>query len=225
MACVAGIVLCVRNTFLNLEATRKEHRLPRAVSEGAVSRREPREKVEGLIWADAEDSDDGGVARAGSSRSTSRSNSAERVLAEGSTHGGEKKARRARGANSASKPATTLMLRNIPNRCSQRALISELEALNFTGLFDFVYVPLDHRTMSNAGYAFVNFVNTETASAAMKAFESHHFSQQKKGKRCVAASIAHIQGLEANMKHYERSSASNARLRQRRPLVITPASA
>jgi RNA recognition motif-containing protein len=112
------------------------------------------------------------------------------------------------------------MLRNIPNRCSHRALITELEALSFAGLFDFVYIPLDHRTMSNVGYAFVNFVNAETAAAAMKAFETHRFKQKKAGKR-VAASVAYVQGLEANMRHYERSAAGNSRLRQRRPIVLT----
>merc|ERR1712154_612688 len=36
---------------------------------------------------------------------------------------------------------TTMMVRNIPNRYSQRELIEELETLGFAGSFDFLYAP------------------------------------------------------------------------------------
>ena len=54
---------------------------------------------------------------------------------------------------------TTLMIRNIPNRCSQREVIGELERVGLAGCFDFVYVPLDlkekHPSASGSEEAFV----------------------------------------------------------------------
>lgn len=115
---------------------------------------------------------------------------------------------------------TTLMIRNIPNRCSQRELIGELERVGFAGCFDFVYVPLDLGTMSNVGYAFVNFIHPMYAATCMERLPKHQFSRQRKSGKPVAVSPAHMQGLEANLRHYEKSAVNTSRLRQRRPVVM-----
>lgn len=115
---------------------------------------------------------------------------------------------------------TTLMVRNIPNRCSQRELISELERAGLAGCFDFVYVPLDLGTMSNVGYAFVNFIHPAFASQCIQVLPKHQFSRQRKSGKPVAVSPAHMQGLEANLRHYEKSAVNTSRLRQRRPVVM-----
>jgi hypothetical protein len=115
---------------------------------------------------------------------------------------------------------TTLMIRNIPNRCSQRDLIGELERVGFAGCFDFVYVPLDLGTMSNVGYAFVNFTLPVHAARCIEVLPKHQFSRQRKSGKLVAVSPAHMQGLEANLRHYETSAVNTSRLRQRRPVVM-----
>lgn len=115
---------------------------------------------------------------------------------------------------------TTLMIRNIPNRCSQRELIGELEKAGFAGCFDFVYVPLDLGTMSNVGYAFVNFIHSSYAVRCMELLPRIQFSRQRKSGKPVAVSPAHMQGLEANLRHYEKSAVNTSRLRQRRPVVM-----
>lgn len=115
---------------------------------------------------------------------------------------------------------TTLMIRNIPNRCSQRDLIGELERLGFASCFDFVYVPLDVGTMSNVGYAFVNFTLPVHAARCIDVLPKHQFSRQRKSGKLVAVSHAHMQGLEANLRHYETSAVNTSRLRQRRPVVM-----
>ena len=79
-------------------------------------------------------------------------------------------------------PITTLMIRNIPNRYSQKQLVMELESVGFRRndgqsehkqlneselkiegeremRFDFVYLPMDMSTDANVGYAFVNFTD------------------------------------------------------------------
>lgn len=115
---------------------------------------------------------------------------------------------------------TTLMIRNVPNRYSQRDLINELKSLGFAGSFDFLYVPLDLGTMSNVGYAFVNFTHHSWAEKCMEVLQNHRFKRHRQAGKVAAVSVAHIQGLEANLKHYEKSAVNTSRLRQRRPVVI-----
>merc|ERR1719506_953834 len=115
---------------------------------------------------------------------------------------------------------TTLMIRNVPNRYSQRDLINELKSLGFGGTFDFLYVPLDLGTMSNVGYAFVNFTHHSWAEKCMEMLQNHRFKRHRQAGKVAAVSVAHIQGLEANLKHYEKSAVNTSRLRQRRPVVI-----
>jgi len=119
-------------------------------------------------------------------------------------------------------PPTTLMIRNLPNRYTQRELISELEDLGFAGTFDFLYIPLDKGTMSNVGYAFVNFVEPSWAQKCISAFQGYRFKQHRKemAGKMAAISVAHIQGLEANLAHYEKAAVNTAKLKQRRPLVM-----
>lgn len=119
------------------------------------------------------------------------------------------------------KEVTTLMIRNIPNRYTQRELISELEDLGFAGTFDFLYSPLDKGTMSNVGYAFVNFKSHEYASKCIEAFHNYRFKRHRKTSGKVAAvSAAHLQGLEANLTHYEKTAVNTAKMKQRRPVVL-----
>jgi hypothetical protein len=117
-------------------------------------------------------------------------------------------------------PITTLMIRGIPNKCSQRELIAELESVGLQGCFDFLYIPLDLRTMSNVGFAFVNFVHPSHAAHCMEVLPKHHFRRHRKAGKGVTVCDAHMQGLEANLRHYEKSAVNTSRLRQRRPVVM-----
>jgi len=118
-------------------------------------------------------------------------------------------------------PPTTLMIRNIPNRYTQRELIQELEYLGFAETFDFLYLPLDKGTMMNVGYAFVNFIGPEWAQKCMQIFENYRFKRYRKiSAKIAAVSVAHIQGLVANLAHYEKAAVNTAKLKQRRPVVL-----
>lgn len=119
-------------------------------------------------------------------------------------------------------PPTTMMIRNIPNRYTQRELIRELETLGFGGTFDFLYVPIDKGTMCNVGYAFVNFIHHQEATRCMTVFDNYSFAKHRKARGKIATvSVAHIQGLEANIRHYENAAVNgSARSRQRGPVVM-----
>jgi len=117
---------------------------------------------------------------------------------------------------------TTVMVRNLPNRLSQNRMIEELNNLGFNDTFDFLYIPLDLGTMSNVGYAFVNFTHPVWAAKCMQMLPGASLTRKSSGK-VIATSPAYLQGLEANMQHYEKSAVKTARLRQRRPVVLSGA--
>jgi len=128
------------------------------------------------------------------------------------------------GRSDASRPPTTLMIRNIPNRYTQRELIKELEGLGFSGAFDFLYAPIDFGTMGNVGYAFVNFIHSASASQCQQVVDGYTFKkhQQKTRTKVAKVSVAHLQGLQANIRHYE-NSAVTGRARSKRcgPVIMT----
>jgi len=121
-------------------------------------------------------------------------------------------------------PPTTMMIRNIPNRYTQRELIKELEALGFAGSFDFFYSPIDTGSMGNVGYAFVNFRDGAWAERCLRELAGFTFKkhQQKTRTKVAAVSVAHLQGLEANLRHYD-NAAVNGRSRSKKcsPVIMT----
>lgn len=126
-----------------------------------------------------------------------------------------------------SSPPTTMMIRNIPNRYTQQEMIEELDSLGFAGSFDFFYAPIDFGTMGNVGYAFVNFVDPRWAARCCEQLDGFVFGkhQQRTRKKVATVSVAHLQGLQANIRHYE-NAAVTGRARSRRcgPVIMTQAS-
>mmetsp|Transcript_69519 Transcript_69519/g.182210 ORF Transcript_69519/g.182210 Transcript_69519/m.182210 type:complete len:321 (+) Transcript_69519:171-1133(+) len=120
-------------------------------------------------------------------------------------------------------PPTTLMIRNIPNRYSQSELVEELESAGLGGGFDFVYLPLDRSSRASVGYAFVNFISYSWAELCREALAGHRFLLHSKGKTAVV-STAHLQGLDANLAHYEKLAVTKSKVADHRPLVIAGSS-
>merc|ERR1719491_2194110 len=120
-------------------------------------------------------------------------------------------------------PITTVMIRNVPSRYTQHELIEELGQLGFGGKFDFLYAPTDFGTMGNVGYAFVNFISFAWAVRCQKELDGHLFAkhQKKTTKKLATVSVAHLQGLQANLRHYEKSAvAGRARSKGCGPVVL-----
>jgi hypothetical protein len=115
---------------------------------------------------------------------------------------------------------TTLMLRNVPNRYTQKELILELEALGFSrSTFDFFYLPFNKATQSNVGYAFVNFLEPAMAQKCMAAFKGHRFQRYSRVSGKVA--IARLQGIDEILKQYDNTAVCASWNKEHGPLIAT----
>ncbi|XP_074570648.1 protein terminal ear1-like [Curcuma longa] len=114
---------------------------------------------------------------------------------------------------------TTVMIRHLPNKFKKENLLSLLdkhcmeenqkidgeEENGKLSEFDFLYLPMDFKTGSNLGYAFVNFTN---ANGACRLYDFlHNFDWKSVGscKKCAVA-YARIQGLTALQQHFQSST-------------------
>ena len=53
---------------------------------------------------------------------------------------------------------TTIMIKNIPNKYTQKMLLEKIDKLH-AHRYDFFYLPIDLKNNCNVGYAFINFVH------------------------------------------------------------------
>jgi hypothetical protein len=99
---------------------------------------------------------------------------------------------------------TTVMMRNLPNKYTQRLLLSDVNEAGFIGTFDFLYLPIDTETNANKGYAFVNFSEPGFAWMFKQGFEGRRMPRFNSDK-VVFVSAATLQGFDANFAHYSQS--------------------
>jgi len=119
----------------------------------------------------------------------------------------------------ADEPVTTLMLRNIPNKYTQNSLMQEICARGFRGAFDFFYLPMDVHNRSNVSYAFLNFISPTEAENFRNEFHGRQFHGVR-SRKVAAVSNAHLQGLQANLQHFEHRVVLLSRNDQYRPVVF-----
>lgn len=96
---------------------------------------------------------------------------------------------------------TTVMMRNLPNKYTQRMLLTEVNEAGFLGTFDFLYLPIDPETNANRGYCFINFVSPSSAWLFKMAYEGRAMNNFNSNK-VVSVAPATLQGFEANYAHY-----------------------
>jgi len=101
----------------------------------------------------------------------------------------------------------TVMMRNLPNRYTQRMLLDEICSGSAVGTFDFLYLPVDPNTNANKGYAFINFLEPSFAWHFKCIYEGKQMGRFNSSK-FVSVSPAALQGLEANYAHYSTSRCS-----------------
>jgi hypothetical protein len=116
---------------------------------------------------------------------------------------------------------TTLLVWNVPHSYTQRQLIGELEKLGLGGQFDFLYAPLDKGVKANVGFAVVNFVSHVCTLRALEVLPGHYFRGHGKNRgKFATVTVAPVQGLSQNMRHWEQSVVNSGKQRQRRPVVV-----
>jgi len=98
---------------------------------------------------------------------------------------------------------TTMQIRNIPNRCTKEEVLRHVDELGFANQYDLFHMPMDKKRKSNLGYAFINFMQAETASVFQKQMKGACVTgdrAQNPKKSCTVAP-AGIQGLENYIKN------------------------
>ncbi|MCO5563687.1 hypothetical protein L7F22_017334 [Adiantum nelumboides] len=114
-----------------------------------------------------------------------------------------------------SNPRTTLMIQNIPNKYSQKMLLTMLDqhCLQFNSTlngaepeaaYDFMYLPIDFKNKCNLGYAFVNFTTPQATLGFYKAFHGKAWEEFNSRKICGVA-FARLQGRPALEEHFKNS--------------------
>mmetsp|Transcript_36545 Transcript_36545/g.70126 ORF Transcript_36545/g.70126 Transcript_36545/m.70126 type:complete len:981 (+) Transcript_36545:247-3189(+) len=104
------------------------------------------------------------------------------------------------GAGSA---RTTLMIKNIPNKYSQKMLLATLDK-SCAGRYDFFYLPIDFKNRCNLGYAFVNLTSPHAAAELYKQWHERHWEEFNSRKVCEIT-YARVQGQQALLEHFRNS--------------------
>eukprot|EP00397_Hematodinium_sp_SG-2012_P018703 GEMP01019171.1.p1 GENE.GEMP01019171.1~~GEMP01019171.1.p1 ORF type:complete len:407 (+),score=65.49 GEMP01019171.1:1144-2364(+) len=101
--------------------------------------------------------------------------------------------------------ATTIMLRNIPNRYTREMLLAEFHMNEVLESIDFFYLPIDLRFRRNVGYCFLNLVSCDAVHEFASIFDNAKLTQVPNSKSCLI-SRAKIQGKDANIEQYRNSA-------------------
>lgn len=99
---------------------------------------------------------------------------------------------------------TTLMIKNIPNKYTQKMLLATIDE-KFRGTYDFFYLPIDFKNKCNVGYAFINLILPEYIVPLVERFNNKKWEKFNSEKICNI-SYARIQGKSALVAHFQNSS-------------------
>jgi len=98
---------------------------------------------------------------------------------------------------------TTVMVKNIPNKYTQRNLLDLIDA-SYAGAYDFFYLPIDFKNKCNLGYAFINFRQSSSIGPFFREFDQNRWERFNSDKICVVT-YARIQGKQALVSHFRSS--------------------
>ncbi|MCE0481475.1 Serine/threonine-protein kinase tel1 [Datura stramonium] len=112
---------------------------------------------------------------------------------------------------------TTVMIKNIPNKYSQKLLLNMLDNHCIhcneqiadgddqpKSSYDFVYLPIDFINKCNVGYGFVNMTSPQATLRLYKAFHLQNWEVFNSRKICQVT-YARLQGIEALKEHFKNS--------------------
>lgn len=115
---------------------------------------------------------------------------------------------------------TTLMIRNIPNKYSQKILLRLID-LRFKDKYDFFYLPIDYKHRCNVGYAFINFTAAAYKEGIIEFFRLFNEKRWDKfnSEKVSKISYARLQGQDALLEHFKSSSVMQQH-KQLRPFFV-----
>ena len=102
---------------------------------------------------------------------------------------------------------TTLMIKNIPNKYTQKMVLDSLDGV-VPGGYNFFYLPIDFQNRCNVGYAFINMTDTKFIPALYEKYHNKKWERFNSEKICEIA-YARIQGLQKLVDHFRNSSLLN----------------
>jgi RNA recognition motif-containing protein len=103
------------------------------------------------------------------------------------------------------------MIRHIPCKYKQEALMKEV--LAFTSNFDYFYLPPARtaKVEKNLGYAFVNFRSSQDAHEFIQAFQGYQFKVFPNSLKRAQVNYAELQGVAANLESYYNSKVDKSK--------------
>jgi hypothetical protein len=102
--------------------------------------------------------------------------------------------------------ATTVAMRNVPNDYTRAMLLDLLDKQGFSGLYDFLYLPIDFERQSiNCGFSIINFVNPGVAQRFRAHFSEFSGWSVQCDKVCEVTWSEKLQGLDAHIEVYRNS--------------------
>jgi len=100
---------------------------------------------------------------------------------------------------------TTVMLRNVPYNCSRDAVVKMMDEVGLRGLYNFIYLPIDFRSRSGFGYAFINMVSFEAAEKFFSRFNGFSNWPMRSQKIAEVTWSEPSQGLHVHVERYRNS--------------------
>lgn len=100
---------------------------------------------------------------------------------------------------------TTVMLRNVPYNVSRDSVTKMMDDAGFNGLYDFIYMPIDFRSKSGFGYAFINLVSNAAAEQFFAHFNGFAGWEIKSQKVAEVTWTESNQGLDVHVDRYRNS--------------------
>jgi hypothetical protein len=92
-----------------------------------------------------------------------------------------------------------VMICNLPNNRHAEDALEVLEALGYTGKYDYFYLPVDRPCMCNKGYGFVHFTRIHDAYTFMEGLEGYRFDHTSSTK-ALTACVAKRQSVTASLR-------------------------
>eukprot|EP00930_Biecheleria_cincta_P033565 TRINITY_DN23256_c0_g1_i1.p1 TRINITY_DN23256_c0_g1~~TRINITY_DN23256_c0_g1_i1.p1 ORF type:complete len:237 (+),score=32.07 TRINITY_DN23256_c0_g1_i1:42-713(+) len=100
---------------------------------------------------------------------------------------------------------TTVMFRNIPETYTREMLVDLFERNGFHGSYDFLYLPVNFKSDSSFGYAFVNLVDIQALSEFRLCFNGFKDWGCDTNKVAEVSLNCKLQGLQEHVKRYRDS--------------------